>query len=993
MQDHACAWSANVDGHYEALVQGWTKAGQDHLTSPSRATRQPYLSEASMQKVQVRKQLRQHFSRAHAELRRRLLLIGFAGLLHYRQGSIFAPEAVHQANSWLRDVYQDIAIGSRRLDQLGRDLRASAKHDRGNYLQSLVQRVALADIKDPKHLFRAVRKAFPGAASKRRQSFIPLPAVELPDGTLACSPDHRQEAWRSHFSELEAGEAIDPAGYPALFREQRLAYQHSVPVFDIAAVPSLTGVECMIRELRSGKACGPDGLTGELWRADAVLSARLLLPVFTKAALAVQEPLEFRGGCLMPLAKQAAATLQCSKFRAILLSNLPSKIYHKHVRGCLAEHLVPADLQAGTLPGVSTEAIALAARTFQARARKLGQHWALLYFDVKSAFYCVIRQLLVPVGDTDRALRALFHKLGVPASALSELASQLQRMATIPALVSREHVCAVTPDVLQGTWFRLDRGAALTLTHQGTRPGDGLADILFAFSFSAYLRSAERAVAAAGLSTATPEVQGPEPWCTEGAPDNLSCGAWADDFVHMHSQCSPQGLSGAVRDVVTCYVEQADSIGMTLGFARDKTAAVVPLASLRQDSSWCPHQTNDGPCLMGRSAISGREFALPLVEAYKHLGGITTVTGTPAPEISYRSSQAWNTIRPFRHRLFSADNIALATRRLMLRSLAMSRFVFGSAILPLHAAIHFRSWAQAYVALWRSLHRRRKGEHHQHSYATLADAAAPSPPLALALARAALLRQVVHRGPATLKRLLWAHWECDPGASWLGAISADIQHACQYVWDSDLRWWKAQGQTPSPSPSAIEEPEASADRPFVCHHCFATFPMRKHLWVHLARAHDEITPTRLLAHSSTCQACLKHFGSVERLQYHLKQHGDCLLRTAWLLPPLTRAELAEVEAPFKLAKKGLRKGNWQQFSAVDTAMQSYGPPALTAHEIAAEIGDDITLDVLGRLYHPDPAFVLSVENYVAAKSTEGRRNTASRFWDQRPRFTFACSRI
>ena len=157
----------------------------------------------------------------------------------------------------------------------------------------------------------------------------------------------------------------------------------------------------------------------------------------------------------------------------------------------------------------------------------------------------------------------------------------------------------------------------------------------------------------------------------------------------------------------------------------------------------------------------------------------------------------------------------------------------------------------------------------------------------------------------------------------------------------------------------------------------------------MSRAHGVITPTRLLAWTPTCQACLRHYANVQRLQYHLKASSACLLRTAWLLPPLTWDQLRETERPCKSAAKAIKHGHWEGFTATAPAQQAFGPRALTAHEIVDVMGEDLCLDVLARLYHPDPTFISSVEAYVAAKSSEGQRKTASRFWDSRPSFTRA----
>ena len=502
-------------------------------------------------------------------MQRRRLLLGFAAFLHAVRHTSFSPQAVVLYGRWVRQASQVLAGASCRLRQVGLQLRAAVRQDRAQYLAGLVESISLSDVRDPKHLFRAVRKAFPSAASKRRRAFTPLPAVADKDGVLAADVTAQRALWREHFASLEAGELLPSGGYAQALTRQRAANTYQTPCFDLAVVPTLTNVEQSVLGLKNGKACGQDGLTAELLKVHSQGAARALLPVFVKGILGVQEPLEFRGGALMPLAKKASAAFDCTKFRAILLSCVPSKMLHKHIRTCLSAHLCPQDLQAGVLPGVSTEAISLAAKVFQAFCHASARPWALIFFDVKSAFYRVVRQLLLPVGDSDQALLELFHRLRLPPAALSELKAHLEGLATVPRSGCGEHLQRIATDVLQGTWFRLDKDVALTLTHCGTRPGDGLADLFFGFAFSAYLRAADEALSAAGLATPMPVPRDTEPW-ELSVPDTLSCGSWADDFVHMHSQPETAGLGRAIQQVTQVYVEQADSIGMELTFARDK---------------------------------------------------------------------------------------------------------------------------------------------------------------------------------------------------------------------------------------------------------------------------------------------------------------------------------------------------------------------------------------------------------------------------------------
>ena len=1020
-------WDRPVDDHYRDLVRGWRSAGEAVCPPTAHVPTQTYLQPRTLFLVHTRRGLREYLRQERRELDRRRLLLGFAALLHARQQTVFPPQAVWRYTAWIRDISVNIARVASRIKSTGMELRSAVRADRAAYLAGLVQAVSLADLRDPKHLYRAVRRAFPKAASKRRQAFTPLPAVEDASGQLAPDREGRQELWRGHFAALENGEKLEPGAYPAAFREQRKAATAGRPCFDLGVVPTLTSVEQNVLGLRKGKACGQDGFTAELLQLSAIASARTLLPVFVKSILGVQEPVEFRGGALMPLAKKAAAAFSCSKFRAILLSSLPSKLLHKHVRTCLSAHFQPQALQAGALPGISTESVALAARAFQALCHATGRSWALIFFDVRSAFYCVIRQLLLPVGDSDRALQALFDKLHLPPASLQELRTHLESLATVSATGCSQHLQRVATDVLQGTWFRLDQDAVLTLTHCGTRPGDSLADLLFGFAFSAYLRAAQQALQEAGLATPMPTASSPDPWELGDLPDHLGCGSWADDFVHLHSRDMSAGLSRSVQRITSIYVAQADAVGMSLTFAADKTAVLLPPRARERDADWLGCVDDEGPYIPGSSPVSGQSFRLPIVSAYCHLGGIVTDSMTPAPGIGLRYALAANTVRSLGRKLFGSRLVPLDTRRCLLRSLVISKFVFGSAVIRFGSALHYRTWTRYYIALWRALFTPNPHLKTPHAYEVLAKAQAPTPPLALALARSVLLRQLASTGPATLVRLLWVQWEADPQHSWLAAVAKDIEHAAQYIdaaqvllaarspvralleaVSEDATWWTRQlkkaavacaadvrawmqqqaptrsGVLDTAAPRSPGPPPSPRGFAFSCDECGASFPLRKHLAVHYARRHGRIAITRRLAPTSTCLACMKHFDSPVRVQYHLKSSATCLSRVARILRPLSLEEVREVELQAKSLKRRVDHGCWELFRTPQAVAVAAGPRILTAQERADAEGEDMALSTLSRLFHPCPTFLQEVEDFIAGRSVEGPRRTAAGFWDKRP---------
>ena len=179
------------------------------------------------------------------------------------------------------------------------------------------------------------------------------------------------------------------------------------------------------------------------------------------------------------LAKRAGAACSCADFRSILVETAPAKLYHRHLRGLLVPFLAGAvnELQAGAVPGTGIESLSLLARAFQALASAHKRQWAVLLYDIKAAFYRVLRQLLVAVPDTDGAIQHLVQSMGLPPAALVELRDKLLTLEALADAKVPSHVQALLTDIMQGTYFRMDGHHLLHLTRKGTRPGDPTADV------------------------------------------------------------------------------------------------------------------------------------------------------------------------------------------------------------------------------------------------------------------------------------------------------------------------------------------------------------------------------------------------------------------------------------------------------------------------------------------------------------------------------------
>ena len=456
------AWHVPVDTHYEAVVGAWRSASNCLESADRRDRVQCYLTEPTLQLVEWRKAWRHHVCGIKSQARLRTYAFVFQVWRRWVSGVPFESGEAQRWCAWSGALRPDLAQATFMIRRLGSRIKDAARADRVRYLQGLVSSVTLADLRNPKDLYQRVRRAFPQSRPARKPLFCPVPAVETPQGDLAKDTDGRLECWRAHFAEQEAGEVVSQDGYVQLLKEQRAGHSREAPVFELSCVPDLFAVEQTFLSLPAAKASGYDGLTGELLKLHAPASARAMIAVYAKASIGICEPVEFRGGSLIPLAKKAAAIMACENFRSVLVSSVAGKAYHKQIRQQLVPLLrrVGGDMQAGAMPGVSTEAVAMAARTFRGLMIAKRQAWALTFFDVKAAYYRVLRQALVNVSDSEAAVRRLFHDLGIPPSALEELVCKLESAGAIAQAGASEHLCrtrrglAAGYVVQNGRWVR-----------------------------------------------------------------------------------------------------------------------------------------------------------------------------------------------------------------------------------------------------------------------------------------------------------------------------------------------------------------------------------------------------------------------------------------------------------------------------------------------------------------------------------------------------------
>ncbi|CAE7840612.1 PAP20 [Symbiodinium sp. CCMP2592] len=974
----AVPWGAGVDEHYAHLAAHWRTAAEQLSSPATEPPRQPFLTQTTLDQVRYRSALRAYLRSETQERHRRLCLIAFAAFLHHKAGTSFTPTTRERAEVWLRQLDYSEARALHALHVSTSVIRRAVAQDRHNYLAGLAEVAATKDLSDPAELYKAIRRAFPQAQASRRSSHKPLPALMLEEGRPALTTHERAEGWRSHFERQEAGSKVTPEEYLNLLKERT---RRAPWTFDIHAVPDLCLLESLTHSLKRHKAAGPDGITAEVLRLDVATTARQLLPILAKAAIRAFEPVPFRGGDLVLLAKRASHILGCEGYRSVLVSSVPGKLYHK----CLRRQLLPAfcgsktPFHAGILPGQGIELISLTAKTFFALSNSpKASKASLVFFDLKAAFYQTVRQLLVDTDTGDAELLQLFARMQLPQAAIVELKQKLVSITTLEQCQVSSHTRALISDLFTGSWFRLSSFSELTVTRRGTRPRDPAADLLFAFSLSAYMRSATTALEAQDLLAELPGPGERPPYLQHQGPVQLQCPAWADDFFFPQTGPTVPALLDRTQRAVSLLVTHASSLGMTVKAGEDKTALLLPPGEAHNEHELL-HTGPEGKLVLPVvDDTTAQRLDVPVVQAYKHLGGVLTANQHPAPDLHYRYSRSMGMIKPLRRRLFGAQCYDMAVRRSLLRALSVSRYVHTAAALVLPAAVHRRLWERQYVSLWRVLLARTAVDAPPHSYAVLLAARAPPPNLAIADARALCLQKLFRQGPQELLAFLYDHWCLVPRTSWLRQLEDDIRSVAVFVpgvkdclpshqsvlalleaHESDVYWWRK--QVARATKQFLQDAEAwqeerkagklpvrvgpadGSDQEYQCYLCDSSFPLRKHLHVHLARTHRIYSPARHYAISEVCTSCLRVYPDVVQAQQHLKHSTECLRRALYVHRPLTYDEILALEQPVRTHHQRLRAGKWQQFSCRGPPRRApsiFGPRAPTAEERLHGLEDD-----------------------------------------------------
>ena len=448
------SWAAPADTHAEHLTQGAQEALEYWFPVSKSRPKPSWISDSTWSTLASTRKARHQLRFLRTSWRKGVLREIF---LSWRNGSNRSSFA-----HWQKQHDHAVATAMRNLHRARSERIRLMKADENHYLEEQA-RIAHDELHEAKgtQLWKLLKKSLPKYRNRRKK---PLPMAEA----------HQQ--FTKHFADIEEAKAItmEQLQSQILQRSPKALHEAIRSEMPLDQLPSVFELEDAIRTLNNQKAfvgCIP----AELLRAAPAQAAELLYPALLSFFRFYQQPATWKGGQYYPLYKGKGAVDRPGSFRAILLGNVVPKVFHKIVRSRLVQQvqhrLLP--FQIGGLPHMSVHFAAHFLQTLRSQANLQKKSSAVLFFDLKSAFYRAQRSTVVAdslgYGDDPEDEDVVLTTL-VKQSALDNLEVTPSLQKVIQELFSQTWCTVLTTgqkpqNVLQSV--------------RGTRPGDPVADLAF----------------------------------------------------------------------------------------------------------------------------------------------------------------------------------------------------------------------------------------------------------------------------------------------------------------------------------------------------------------------------------------------------------------------------------------------------------------------------------------------------------------------------------
>lgn len=621
-------WEQNVETQIHDLNTAITGALERHCPKPHVTAKKPFLDKEIMALRQQKNALRHRQNESWKHHRRSLL---------YR---IFAAWRTKHDSHPIPDVF-DIQhyVGILRLGAASlsttRRIKQQVRQAKRSYVEQVVN--GIPESACSSQILAQLRPII-GTSNSRKRKGSAMPYVLTLDGQPCRTPDALVDRWVEHFGNMEGADRLNPQEQRDLWwtglQQLEAADLSEVTLKDL---PKLTDLEAAMRRVTPGKAVGDD-VPPEVCRYHATALAKLVYPSLLKLFLHGQEDLTHKGSRLISAYKRGPRN-QCTSYRSLLISSHVGKCMHRALR-CGQNTLYASFMQRQQIGGRPKVAVNVGLHMVRAHHRSAKLHHkpsALLFLDLKEAYYRVLRPLALGAELTDLDVANMVSRLNLPPEVLHDLQKHLReadalQLAAAP-LSHRRYLQALHRD----THFRVDGQIDNCRTTIGSRPGDTFADIVFGYLWSRVLQVIEHELDQANLLERVPTFDGAGPRAQrtgESAP--LLGPTWCDDLCICISAMTSAELERKSGVICGVLLDTCIGFGMLPNLAKGKTEIMLCFRGCGSRGLRVKYYS---PEQGGQMLVCGEygQHRINVVGEYKHLGGVLHHGGKLNKEIRKRA--------------------------------------------------------------------------------------------------------------------------------------------------------------------------------------------------------------------------------------------------------------------------------------------------------------------------------------------------------------------
>jgi len=763
---------------------------------------------------------------------------------------------------------------------------------------------------------------FTGPTNPKKAQARQLPMVRDQAGVVCLHPEAALDTWITFFQHMEGGTRMSHQELHDIWTQELCHFQQDHYDGKLSQMPSLTDLEIALRRIPRGKARGPDGIPGELCHLHPAAIAKLLYSQLLKTAIHGHEPLAFKGGRLVAVYKGRGPTDQCSSYRSLLISNHLGKALHRTLRvqhAQVYEQFLQAQ-QTGGRRRIPVQLPLHQARAFIRDARNRQRSSAILYLDLKEAFYRIVRE--APLGGevSDEFVAFLAKRLNLPADALHQLYALLGEPTALQQAGLSDEAQRCLRAVHASTHFWMDGQNDVSRTTVGTRPGDCLADIVFGFAWARVLHKLQAYMEHIGALSHfhTHEhlpLFGHFPVQQEMVP--FLGPTWMDDVAVCITSSTPETLVSQAGAVTGYLLDLCEFHCMQPNLDRGKTELMM---TFRGRGSRAYRIQYYGPAAPHQLPIV-REHGIchiQLISNYKHLGGALHHTGDQNNEIQQKAAIGHAAFNRHRKILYQNHAIDISKRTELFQMLVLSKMMYGAETWIAMDARTMRKFHAVIMRLYKRLLPPQLATDHLTDDEVLVQVAQLSPLELLHRARLRYFVTLVHcrltdiwaifatdeHWTAMLEQAMVWMWEQlqrssslpDPRLaypSWLQLVQQSpkywkrlirracehsiLQRAkrlqvCKFHEEALVRLEEACVAIPPQMQTHVDE---RVDKAYGCMRCQIKCNNRAGEAAHMFRRHGQVSRLRRLFAQPTCAACLKYFHTNAKMKAHLYYSNEC----------------------------------------------------------------------------------------------------------------------